>query len=105
MDLDRIALTGDPDLKQKLKIKFLKAEWLEPKEWPEGGVVERVHIKTSDYDAKRGWLYLTGYGWQRVELKRGEVDTSLGLELKNRRSRLILKLEKDRISTKILVKP
>ncbi|BBG66869.1 polysaccharide deacetylase [Hydrogenimonas sp.] len=105
MDLDRIALTGDPDLKQKLKIEFLKAEWLEPKEWPEGGVVERVRIKTSDKRAKRGWLYLTGYGWQRVELKGGEVDTSLGLELKNRRSRLILKLEKDRISTKILVKP
>ncbi len=105
MDLDRIALTGDPSLKQKLKIKFLPAQWLEPKEWPEDGVVGRVHIKTSDFNARKGWLYLTGYGWRRVTLEKGEVDTTLGLELKNRRSRLILKLEKDRISTKIVVKP
>ncbi len=105
MDLDRIALTGDPSLKQKLKIKFLPAQWLEPKEWPEDGVVGRVHIKTSDFNARKGWLYITGYGWRRVTLEKGEVDTTLGLELKNRRSRLILKLEKDRISTKIVVKP
>ncbi len=105
MDLDRIALTGDPNLKSKLKIKYLPAQWLEPKGWPEDGVVRRVHVKTSDPNAARGQLYLTGYGWRRVALKKGELDTTLNLPLKNRRSRLILKLEKDRISTKIVVKP
>ncbi|WP_456401732.1 polysaccharide deacetylase family protein [Hydrogenimonas sp.] len=103
-DLDRIALTGDPSLKEKLKIRYLPARWIEPRGWPEGGVVERVRVRT-DETARKGWLYLTGYGWRHVTLEGGELDTRLDLKLKKRRSRLILKLEKDRISTKILVKP
>ncbi len=103
-DLDRIALTGDPSLKEKLRIRYLPAVWIEPAAWPEGGVVGRVRLKT-DEKAAHGWLYLTGYGWRRVPLEGGELDTRLDLKLKKRRSRLILKLEKDRISTKILVKP
>ncbi|MCF6201297.1 MAG: polysaccharide deacetylase family protein [Hydrogenimonas sp.] len=103
-DLDRIALTGEVNLKAKLKIKFLPAEWIEPRNWPKNSIVERVEVKTEP-KAKTGWLYLTGYGWKRVELKEGRLKTHLNLKLKNRRSRLILKLQKDRISTKILVKP
>ena len=103
-DLDRIALTGDTDLHEKLSIKFLPARWIEPRSWPENGIVERVKIATES-EAKRGQIYLTGYGWQWIELKDGSVDIFLGKPLKNRRSRLILKLEDDKISTKILVKP
>ncbi len=103
-DLDRIALTGETGLKSKLAIRFLPAKWIEPTAWPKEGVVRRVRVETKSA-AKRGWLYLTGYGWQRVEVHDGIVETRLDKPLKNRRSRLILKLENDRISTKILVKP
>ncbi len=105
LDLDRIALTGDPNLKQKLRVNFLKANWIEPQKWPKNSIIGRVHMTVFDHSAKKGWLYLTGYGWKRIELRNGELDTFLNLPLKNRRSRLILKLEKDRISTKIVVKP
>ncbi len=103
-DLDRIALTGDPDLKSKLRYRYLPAIWKRPEAWPASGIVEEVEVETKS-GATGGWLYLTGYGWHRVEVKEGRVETKLNLPLKNRRSRLILKLEKDRISTKILVKP
>ncbi len=103
-DLDRIALTGDPNLEEKLKSRFLPATWMKPEKWPNDGVVKKVRIETKS-SAKKGWLYMTGYGWRRVSLKDGVVEEILNLPLKNRRSRLILKLEKDRISTKILVKP
>ncbi|BDY13099.1 polysaccharide deacetylase family protein [Hydrogenimonas cancrithermarum] len=105
-DLDRIALTGDPDLKSKLGIKFLPAEWIEPKAWPKEGIVRDVRIKIDiPTNAKRAQLYLTGYGWRWVDLNDGEVNLTLDKPLKNRRSRLILKLDNDKISTKILVKP
>ncbi|WP_457593845.1 polysaccharide deacetylase family protein [Hydrogenimonas sp.] len=103
-DLDRIALTGDPDLGSRLKIRFLPARWIEPRAWPGDGIVRSVRVETES-GASSGWLYLTGYGWKKVGLKEGLLDTELDLPLKNRRSRLILKLEKDKISTKILVKP
>ncbi|WP_201352150.1 polysaccharide deacetylase family protein [Hydrogenimonas urashimensis] len=105
-DLDRIALTGDTSLKEKLAIRFLPAEWIEPSVWPEHGIVHRVRIKIGvPTAARRAQLYLTGYGWEWVDVRNGEIDAILDKPLKNRRSRLILKLEKDKINTKILVKP
>ena len=105
-DLDRIALTGDPNLKSKLETKFLPAEWLEPKAWPEDGIVGNIHVKIDiPVKAERAQLYLTGYGWRWVSVKNDEINITLDKPLKNRRSRLILKLDNDRISTKILVKP
>jgi peptidoglycan/xylan/chitin deacetylase (PgdA/CDA1 family) len=105
-DLDRIALTGDPSLPRKLKIRHLDARWLEPETWPENGVVTTVHIRLKEpVKARKGWLYLTGYGWRKVPIEGSDVRVRLDKPLKNRRSRLILKLQNDKISTKILVKP
>ncbi|RUM44774.1 MAG: polysaccharide deacetylase [Hydrogenimonas sp.] len=105
-DLDRIALTGDPNLKSKLMVKFLPATWLEPSRWPKDGVIRKVRIELNRLThAKRAQLYVTGYGWQWVPIENGIVDVTLNKPLKNRRSRLILKLDNDKISTKILVKP
>ncbi|WP_353661570.1 polysaccharide deacetylase family protein [Hydrogenimonas sp. SS33] len=106
MDLDRIALTGDPDLASKLKIRFLDATWLAPRAWPKEGTVGEVKVKLNEpVKARHGYLYLTGYGWERVDIREGAVDTRWHKPLKKRRSRLILKVDRDKINTKILVKP
>ena len=105
-DLDRIALTGDPTLPDKLALKYLPAEWIEPQRWPKEGIVHTVHVKISEpVKARRAQLYLTGYGWRWVRVSDNEVRVKLDKPLKKRRSRLILKLDHDKISTKILVKP
>ena len=105
-DIDRIALTGKTNLKSKLKIKFLPATWIEPKNYPNDGIVKTIHIKIdTPVKTKKAQLYITGYGWQWVTIKNNRVKVKLDKPLKNRRSRLILKLDNDKISTKILVKP
>ncbi|WP_457596099.1 polysaccharide deacetylase family protein [Hydrogenimonas sp.] len=105
-DLDRIALTGRATLADKLRIRYLSARWLAPEKWPEKGVLTDVHIRLKpETKDQKGWLYLTDYGWQRVSVKGAQVRCRLDKPLRNRRSRLILKLQKDKINTKILVKP
>jgi peptidoglycan/xylan/chitin deacetylase (PgdA/CDA1 family) len=105
-DIDRIALTGSTNLKSKLKIKFLPATWIEPKNYPEDGILKSIQIKIdTPVKTKKAQLYITGYGWQWVPIKNNIVKIKLRKLLKNRRSRLILKLDNDKISTKILVKP
>ncbi|WP_456453224.1 polysaccharide deacetylase family protein [Hydrogenimonas sp.] len=105
-DLDRIALTGDTDMAAKLRLRFLPARWLAPTKWPKNGKITTVHIRLkAPVTAKKAQLYLTGYGWERVRVEGGEVRAAWDKPLKNRRSRLILKVRNDRISTKILVKP
>ena len=106
LDLDRIALTGDPDLASKLNIRHLDATWLAPQTWPkeEGGMRVKIGID-EPVSARYGELYLIGYGWQKVGINHGEVDLRWHKPLKKRRSRLILKVLHDKISTKILVKP
>ena len=105
-DLDRIALTGDPTLPDKLALKFLDAEWLQPKGWPADGVVRRVEVRLKEpVKIQKAQLYLTGYGWEWVPLRGNFLKLETAKPLKKRRSRLILKVGRDKISTKILVKP
>ena len=105
-DLDRIALTGDPTLADKLALKFLDATWLQPRRWPDDGIVRRVEVRLNEpMEIQKAQLYLTGYGWEWVLLRKGFLDLNMTKPLRKRRSRLILKVERDKISTKILVKP
>ena len=105
-DIDRIALTGETNLKNRLKIKFLPATWMEPKSYPKDGILKDIQIKVdTPIKREKAELYITGYGWQWVKINNGIVKIKLNKPLKNRRSRLILKVDNDKISTKILVKP
>ena len=105
-DIDRIALTDSTNLKSKLRVKFLSATWIEPKSYPKDGMLKNIHIKIdTPVKAKKAQLYITGLGWQWVDIKDNIVKIKIDKPLKNRRNRLILKLGNDKISTKILVKP
>jgi peptidoglycan/xylan/chitin deacetylase (PgdA/CDA1 family) len=109
MRLDRIALTGNPNLESKLRVRHLAARWAVPKSWPADGVVGVVDVRVAPREAPAGraraWLYLTGYGWREVPMRDGHVRVRLDEPLTKRRSRLILKTKDDKISTKLLVKP
>jgi len=102
-DLDRIALVGKVNLKEKLKIKHLRAIWNEPKQYPKDGILKRVEIKIFD-DVKKAQLYITDYGWRWVEVKNGIIEKNLNLNLKKNRVRVIVKVKNSKINTKILVK-
>lgn len=101
-DLDRIALTGDVDLKPKLRIKYLKAQWHSPKSFPDNGKLNDIRV-TMPKSISKAELYVTGGGWEKVKIKEGELDINKPYILKNRRSRIIIK-SGNAYTTKIIVK-
>ncbi len=102
-DLDRIALTGDVNLKPKLAMKALNAIWIEPKNYPPNGNLKRIHAKIAP-SIHRVEYYLSGYGWQYTKVNHGDINITLNRKLKFSRNRLFLKSGRYQSSI-ILVKP
>jgi len=91
LDLDRIALTGDDLIAQKLKIERLEAEWFTPTRWPDGGRLKEIHAKIAPkYETAE--LYITGQGWQRVPVTDGEIRVQTDLRLTDPRTRIFLRV-------------
>lgn len=101
-DLDRIALTGDVNLKLKLSIKALNATWIEPKSYPIDGNLKRIHAKIAP-SIQHAEYYLSGYGWHSVKVNVGDINLTVNRKLKFSRNRLFLK-SGDYQSSIILVK-
>jgi peptidoglycan/xylan/chitin deacetylase (PgdA/CDA1 family) len=89
-DLDRIALTGDVNLKRKLSIKALNAKWIEPKNYPKNGNLKRIHAKIAT-SIQQAEYYISGYGWKRTKVNNGDVNITINKKLKFSRNRLFLK--------------
>ena len=89
-DLDRIALTGDVNLKTKLSIKALNAKWIEPKNYPKNGNLKRIHAKIAT-SIQQAEYYISGYGWERIKVSNGNIDITVNKKLKFSRNRLFLK--------------
>lgn len=102
-DINRIALVGKVNLKQKLKYKSFNAQWIEPKTFPKDGILKKVKAKV-DPKIKMLKLYITGEGWRDVRVKNGLVDVNLNIYLKKARTRLILGTDVFTISNKIIIK-
>lgn len=101
-DLDRIALTGDVNLKTKLRIKYLEALWHWPKSYPANGKLNNIHV-TMPKSISKAELYITGGDWEHVTVKEGEFKTDKLYPLKNRRTRVIIK-SGNAYTSKIIVK-
>lgn len=102
-DINRIALVGKVNLKQKLKYKTLDATWFEPKNYPKNGLLKRVHAKV-DPKIKDIKLYVTGFGWRNIKVNNGIIDEKLDLKLKNSRTRVILSTDYFTVANKIIIK-
>lgn len=101
-DLDRIALTGNVNLKQKLRITYMDAIWHTPQSYPINGKLNNIHV-TMPKSISKAELYVTGGGWEYIKVQDGEFKTDKAYPLKNRRTRVILK-SGNAYSTKIIVK-
>jgi peptidoglycan/xylan/chitin deacetylase (PgdA/CDA1 family) len=102
-DIDRIALVGEVNLKSKLRIKALNAEFISPVTYPKDKILKEIKIKV-DKSIKNCELYITNYGWHRVKAKDGLITFNLNKKLKRTRVRLIVKANNSKMTTKILVK-
>ncbi|MBE0491447.1 MAG: polysaccharide deacetylase family protein [Sulfurospirillum sp.] len=101
-DLDRTALVGKSDLAYTLSRKALNAQWLEPQNYPEDGILKKITIQT-DTKEKQAKVYLTGHGWRDVTLQDGNLDLTLEAKLLHVRSRVLLDIN-NKITNKLIIK-
>jgi peptidoglycan/xylan/chitin deacetylase (PgdA/CDA1 family) len=101
-DLDRIALTGDVELKSKLRIKYLDALWHWPKSYPVNGKLNKIHV-TMPPSISKAELYISGGEWEQIEVKEGKFMRNKLIPLTQRRTRLIIK-SGNAYTSKIIVK-
>jgi peptidoglycan/xylan/chitin deacetylase (PgdA/CDA1 family) len=102
-DIPRIALVGDVNLEHKLRYTTFDVQWFEPELFPKDGILKRVHAKV-DPKYKKLKLYITGEGWQDVNVVDGIVDHKLNIYLERARTRIMLGPDVFTISNKIINK-
>lgn len=96
-DIDRIALTGKVNIKNKLKIKVLKIKNLQINK--ENNIIKKI----SGYvDKKVVEIYITDFGWKRVKVKNGYFEYYPNFKLKRYRNRVIIRYNYEMISKLIL---
>lgn len=103
-DLDRIAVTGDTDLKRKLAIKALHVEWATPDTLYGQDTFRTISATLPGYRGKTVELYVTGYGWQRVPVTDQTVRIPFDKPMLRDRNRIILKTPDNRWGTHIALK-
>lgn len=101
-DLDRIALTGDVNLKHKLRIKYLNAQWHSPKNYPTNAKLNEIHV-TMPASIKKAELYVSGGSWEYIKLKDGVFKSTKAYPLRLKRTRVIIKYG-NAYTSKIIVK-
>lgn len=102
-DINRIALVGEVNIKQKLRYNTLDVQWMEPKEYPKDNILKRVVAKV-DPKIKNIKLYVTGSTWKDINVKNGIIDEVVNIELKKSRVRVVLSTDYYTVSNKLLIK-
>ena len=102
-DLNRIALVGKIDLKEKIKYNSLEAAWIEPKNYPENGILKQVTVQVNP-EIKDAKLFISTYGWQDIKVKNGIIDIRLDKKLNLNRNRVAISTDYYTISNKLLIK-
>ncbi|MDX9959893.1 MAG: polysaccharide deacetylase family protein [Aliarcobacter sp.] len=102
-DINRVALVGDVNLKEKLKYKTLEANWIEPKEYPKDGILKHVKVQV-DPSIKNAKLFISTYGWQDIKVKNGIIDVKLNKKPNLNRNRVAISTDYYTISNKLLIK-
>lgn len=102
-NINRTALVGKSDINEKIKYKTLKADWIEPKEYPKDGILKEVKVKI-DPSIKEAKIFVSTYGWQNVKVNNGIIDIKLNKKLKLNRSIVAVSTDYYTISNKLIIK-
>jgi len=102
-DIDRIAIVGRSDIREKLRYKYFKVEWIEPKDYPKDGILKKIVAKVNP-KLKYVKIFISGYGWRDVKVKDGLVEYNFNKRLVYKRNRIIIGKTPYEISTKLIIK-
>lgn len=101
-NIDRTALVGKSNLKHYLRYKYLDAKWEAPIAYPKDKILKKIKVLTKE-NAKNASYYISGHGWEKVNIENGIIDAQIDKKLKFKRSRVMLKIG-NKITSKILIK-
>lgn len=102
-DINRIALVGNVDIKEKIKYKTLEVEWIEPKEYPKDGILQTIKARVNP-GIKEAKVFISTYNWQDVKVNNGIIEVKLNKKLNLNRSRVAISTDYYTISNKLLIK-
>lgn len=102
-DINRIALVGNVDIKEKIKYKTLEVEWIEPKEYPKNGILQTIKARVNP-EIKEAKVFVSTYNWQDVKVNNGIIEVKLNKKLNLNRSRVAISTDYYTISNKLLIK-
>lgn len=102
-NINRTALVGKSNIDEKIKYKTLKADWIEPKEYPKDGILKEVKVKI-DPSIKEAKIFVSTHGWQNVKVNNGIIDIKLNKKLKLNRSIVAVSTDYYTISNKLIIK-
>ena len=97
-DINRVALVGKVNLKEKLKYKTLEANWILPQEYPKDGILKDIKVQI-DPSIKNAT-----YGWQDVKVNNGIIELKFNKKLNLARNRVAVSTDYYTISNKLLIK-
>ena len=89
-DLDRMALTGTPNLKVKLRTKVLQTTWKAPIVYPPNGVLKNIQAIIPP-SIKKVEYYISGNKWRVAQVNKGVVNIESNIKLTKTRTRIFLK--------------
>lgn len=101
--LNRLALVGTVNIKEKLKYKTFDLQWMSPSKFPKDGILRSVKAKV-DKKYTNLKLYITGEGWRDIKAKDGIIDIKLNIYLKKARTRIMIGTDVYTIANKIIIK-
>jgi peptidoglycan/xylan/chitin deacetylase (PgdA/CDA1 family) len=105
-NLYRIPLLGKFSIKDKLRIKYLKADWILPKRYPLDGYLKRITLVVPE-DIDLVEVYISGFRWQTVSVGEfGLVDIKFPnpVKLKYNLTRIFVKTFDNRFNSTLIVK-
>lgn len=101
-DLDRIALTGDVSIRNKLSINYLPARWSTVDVDYKTKRLKSISVDV-DPSIKSVQCYVTGDTWHRLKPKNGKITKIFDIKLKRKRSRIIIKTDKNAWTSYIII--
>lgn len=102
-DLYRTPVMNGTKIALTFNSKFLNAEWIFPKGYPQNNAIDKLIIKT-DTNASEGSFFITGFeGFKKVPMTNGVFECKFDPPLDKRKVLISLKVDHQR-STKLLIK-
>jgi poly-beta-1,6-N-acetyl-D-glucosamine N-deacetylase len=102
-DINRVALVGKVNLKEKLKYKTLEANWILPQDYPKDGILKDIKVQI-DPSIKNAKIFVSTYGWQDVKVNNGIIELKFNKKLNLARNRVAVSTDYYTISNKLLIK-